>query len=244
MSDLANLVLGKTAVVTGASRGLGAALATLGASLGMRLALCSRGAPVLPSDENILSERLDVSHAPAVERFAQVARERFGRMDVWINNAGILEPIGPLAEVKAEDLQALIHTNVLGSLYGSQSYARLARKQGGGILLNISSGAARHAYRGWGGYCASKAAVDRFSECMALEEPQLRVHSVAPGVIETEMQECIRSQNEADFPDVERFRTMHAKGHLLSPEQAAQHLLRLAFDPAKQQDQVCVDVRP
>lgn len=235
----------KVVCITGASRGLGAGLAELGAELGMRLALCSRTRPVLPPSPRVLAVELDVRDPQAVEAFARTAWRTFGRLDLWINNAGLLEPIGPVAQVDPLAFRDLIDVNVLGAFHGSQSYARIAREQGGGILFNISSGAARKAYRGWGAYCASKAALDRLSECLALEEAGsgLRVHSVAPGVIETGMQECIRKQDEADFPDVARFHALHDQGQLATPREAAERLFRLAFDPAAKLEGVSVDVR-
>lgn len=237
---------GKVMVVTGGSRGLGAALCRLGVNAGMQVATCSRTPAPLPHSADALVQALDVADGEAVETFGRAVLVRFGRVDLWVNNAGLLAPIGPLADVSAAEFQALIDANVMGVFHGSATYARLVRKQpAGGILINISSGAGRHPYRGWSGYCASKAAVDRMSECLALEEgPKLRVHALAPGVIETGMQALIREQSATDFPDVERFRTMHAQGALLSPEQGAAGILQFAFAPDPQRiDEVCADLR-
>lgn len=244
-TPLRDLCSGKTACITGASRGLGAGLAEVAREAGMRLVLASRSPPALPPGPEVLTAELDVRDPVALDALASSAMRRFQRIDLWVNNAGLLEPIGPLAEIDPEDFACLIEVNVTGAFLGSRAYARLARDQGGGILFNISSGAARKAYRGWSAYCASKAALDRMSECLALEEGErgLRVHSVAPGVIETGMQECIRRQDAEQFPDVERFRKLKADGALLTPRQAAENLLRLAFDPDHHQEAVCVDVR-
>lgn len=235
---------GKVIVVTGASRGLGAALVELALAGGASVGACSRSqGPVSPA-ERALSQALDVTDGPAVEAFAQAVAERFGRIDLWVNNAGLLAPIGKLADVDAGAYQALIDANVMGVFHGSAAYARIARRQGGGTLINISSGAARNAYRGWSAYCASKAAVDRMSECLALEEAGgLRVHSLAPGIIETDMQGLIRAQDERDFPDVDRFRSLHAEGALLDPAEGARRILDFSLSQGGASQDVCVDLR-
>ena len=113
---------------------------------------------------------------------------------------------------------------------------------GGGVLVNISSGAGRNPYHGWGAYCAGKAAVDRMSECLALEEADsgLRVHSVAPGIIETGMQELIRATPRERFPMVDKFLKFKEDDLFSSPRFVADRLVELAFDPSKTPDEVLV----
>jgi NAD(P)-dependent dehydrogenase (short-subunit alcohol dehydrogenase family) len=236
---------GKVAVITGASRGLGAGMARVAQEMGMSLALCSRGAPALTPSDRVLCERLDVTDPSAMQAFATAAFARFEHVDLWVNNAGLLEPVGPLRDAPPEEFARLIEVNVVGVALGSRAYARMLHEHGGhGVLLNVSSGAARKPYFGWSGYCASKAAVDRMSEVIALEEAErLRVHAVAPGVVESEMQETLRAKDEATFRDVQRFRKLHEDQALQSPEGAGEKLLRLAFDPEARREEVCVDVR-
>lgn len=235
----------RVVVVTGASRGLGAGIARAAHGRGMSLVLCSRSAPVLPDGPRVLATKLDVRDAPAIDALAARAFERFGRVDLWINNAGLLEPVGPLSDVDPAALRELLEVNVLGVAHGSAAYARLLREHDQrGVLLNISSGAARKPYHGWAAYCASKAAVDRMSEVIALEEGErMRVHSVAPGVIQTGMQALLRGKDETAFRDVARFIALHEDGMLVDPEQAGHKLLELAFDPAARRDAVCIDLR-
>lgn len=235
---------GKVAVVTGAARGLGAGLARVALERGMSVALCSRSEPPFPGGDRVLTRAFDIRDADAMGEFAATAFDTFGKVDVWINNAGLLEPIGPLREVDSQALMELFNVNVLGVALGSQAYARELHARGGhGVLMNISSGAARHPYFGWSGYCASKAAVDLMSEVLAIEEEErMRVYSIAPGVIETQMQEVIRNTDERRFRDVGRFRKLHSTGKLQSPEQAAATLLDIAFNP-RAQIGVCVDIR-
>lgn len=233
----------RTAVITGASRGLGAGLAERFQAAGMRLGLCARGAPALAEGERVVARRLDVRDADALEAFARAVEARFGAIDLWVNNAGLLEPIGPLHEVEAEAARLHIEVNVLGVLFGSRAFVRHLRRRGGeGVLVNISSGAARRPYAGWSLYCAGKAAVERLTECVALEEAAegLRAHAVAPGVIDTEMQTRIRATSVERFPEVGRFVALGRDGRLNSPRFVAERILALAFDPAARRNEVCL----
>jgi benzil reductase ((S)-benzoin forming) len=236
---------GKTAVVTGASRGLGARLAEEFARRGMRLGLCARGEVVLAGRPDVVAAQLDVRDAEAVDRFCAEVVERLGPIDLWINNAGVLEPIGPLVHAPPPDWARHIEINVLGVAWGSAAYCRHRRQVGpGGTLVNISSGAGRKGYFGWSAYCAGKAAVDRMSECLALEEKAAgtRVLSVAPGLVETSMHDQIRASSPTDFPEVDRFRRVKEEGRFSSPGWVASHLLELVFDPARRVDGILVEL--
>lgn len=231
-SDLTNRV----AVITGASRGIGAGVARAFAARGLALGVCARSTPAIEGVEQgsrVVAAQVDVRDAEAVERFAREVEERLGAIDVWINNAAVLDPVGPVRDLASGDVQAHLATNVLGVLHGTGTYSRHLRRTGReGVLINVSSGAAQRPIAGWGAYCASKAALERLTEVVALEEaPRLRAHSVSPGVVDTDMQEKIRGQTPERFPDVERFRAMKREGRFSSIEHVARHLLALAFDP-------------
>jgi NAD(P)-dependent dehydrogenase (short-subunit alcohol dehydrogenase family) len=243
---------GKTAVVTGASRGIGAHLARDFAARGMRLGLCARSAPVLPGDDDdgelVVARQLDVRDAGAVEEFARAVEARFGRIDLWINNAGVLAPIAPLRRADPAEWGAHIATNVAGVFHGARAYVEHLRRLGpggrGGVLVNISSGAGRRPYAGWSAYCSGKAAVDMLSQCLAIEEEDLglRVHAVAPGIVDTHMQEQIRASSPDDFPEQPRFLQLAATDSFSSAAFVAARLLELVFDPAHLSDQVLVDL--
>ncbi len=234
---------GRTAVVTGASRGLGAALAEDFAKRGMRLGLCSRSAPVLPSGEDVVASRVDVRDEAAVLAFTREVEDRFGAIDLWINNAGVLEPIKPLRDVTLSEFRDHIDVNLVGLFLCTRAYVHHVRRRGGeGVLVNISSGAAWHGYAGWSAYCAGKAGVDRLTECVQLEEEGtgLRAYAVAPGVIDTDMQALIRQCSPEEFPEVERFREMKRDDSFNTPGFVARHLLAIAFDPAARPAEVTV----
>jgi len=236
-------VAGRTAVITGASRGLGAGLAGAFRERGLRLGLCARSAPVLADAPDVLAARLDVRDPAAVAAFAADVEARFGAIDLWINNAGLLEPIAPVRDVEPAAARAHLEVNVLGVLLGTQAFVRHLRRRGGeGVLVNISSGAAQRPYAGWSVYCAGKAAVERLTECVALEEAAqgLRAYAVAPGVIDTDMQALIRATPAARFPDAPRFVERKRENRFNTPRFVAGHLLAIAFDPAARPAEVCV----
>jgi len=232
---------GRTAVVTGASRGIGAVLAREFHSRGMNLGLCSRSAPEIPSGETVLASRFDVRDEVSTDAFTDELEKRFGKIDLWINNAGVLDPVKPVRDIDTAEFGEHIAINLTGVFIGTRSYIQHVRRRGeGGVLINISSGAAWSGYAGWSAYCAGKAGVDRLTECVALEEAEsgLRAHAVAPGVIDTDMQARIRSCTAEQFPAVERFIEMKRDESFNSAEYVARELLAIAFDPDRKTDEV------
>ena len=240
-----NDLIDRVAVITGASRGLGAGLAGAFCAHGLAVAGCARTAPALVGGARTLSSAVDVTDAGAVDAFCAKVVDHFGRIDLWINNAGLLAPIGPVAALDPAAVAKHLDVNINGVFNGSRAFIRHVRtREGGGVLINISSGAARSAYAGWAAYCAGKAAVDRLSECIALEERAhgLRVHSVAPGIIDTDMQALIRDCDRERFPMVDKFLDLKARDAFSTPEFIAERLLELAFDPAAATEEVLISL--
>jgi NAD(P)-dependent dehydrogenase (short-subunit alcohol dehydrogenase family) len=225
---------GRTAVITGASRGLGAGLARHFAGKGMRLALCARGELPLPGGADVVAERFDIRDETALDTFVANAAARLGAIDLWINNAGLLAPIAPVRDVSAAAFREHLDVTLTGAFLGTRAYIRHVRAhQRGGVLINVSSGAATKAYEGWGAYCAAKAGLLHLTNCVAAEERDsgLRAYSVAPGVVDTAMQQLIRAATPEQFPQVERFKDLKRNDGFNSPEFVAEHLLSVAFDP-------------
>jgi NAD(P)-dependent dehydrogenase (short-subunit alcohol dehydrogenase family) len=223
------------AVVTGASRGIGAGLADSFASHGFRLGLCARTEPGIPDGGDALAAPLDVTDPVAVDRFAEAVIARFGRIDLWVNNAALLGPIGSLVDLDPVELERHMATNVLGVLHGSAAFARhLRTRTGGGSLVNLSSGAATTPYRGWAAYCASKAAVEMVTQVVGLEEQAtgLRAYAVSPGVVDTDMQASIRATPASRFPDVGRFLALRDDGAFASTDWVARCILQRCWDRA------------
>ena len=234
---------GRTVVITGASRGIGAAIAETAAARGTALGLCARTEPVLAGGDRVVAEQVDVTDEKAMVAFAEHVEQRFGAIDLWINNAGVLSPIAPLRDVGVEEFRRHIDVNLVGVFIGMRIYIEHRRRHGGGgVLVNISSGAAHSPYAGWAAYCAGKAGVERMTEVAGVEEAEtkLRVHAVAPGVVDTEMQTLIRDCSPDRFPDVAAFQEMKREGRFNSGEYVAREILALAFDPDRHTDEVSV----
>jgi benzil reductase ((S)-benzoin forming) len=238
-------VTGRVAVVTGASRGLGAGLAVHFAASGMHLGLCARHRPRLVartrptaqggrivSSEAPLLAAVDVTDREALAGFADTVIARFGRIDLWVNNAGLLGPIEPLALAEGSEIARVIEVNVIGVANGSSVFAAHVRgRPGRGVLVNISSGAATKAYEGWAAYCASKAAVEQLTRVVALEEARhdLSAYAVSPGIVDTDMQATIRASDPGSFPERDRFRRFAELQQFNTPGWVADAILRLAF---------------
>ena len=147
-----------------------------------------------------------------------------------INNAGVIPRIGPLSQADAADLAHALRVGLeapmqlSAAFLGSTEHWPVPRK-----VLNISSGLGRRAMASQAGYCAAKAGMDHFTRCLALEEALkphgARVCSLAPGVIDTDMQVQLRGAKGEDFPDLANFRQLQASGMLSSPEDAAARVL-------------------
>jgi NAD(P)-dependent dehydrogenase (short-subunit alcohol dehydrogenase family) len=223
------------AVVTGASRGIGAGLAAHFAGRGLRLGLCARTTPEPPPGGESVVAAVDVIDAAGVDRFCDAVVERFGRIDLWVNNAGVVDPVGPLAAAEPAGLDRNVATNVSGVMHGTAAFARHVRaRPGTGSLVNLSSGAATSPYRGWAAYCASKAAVEMLTDVVGLEEEDagLLAYAVAPGVVDTDMQALIRAMPSDRFPDVARFRLIHDQGAFSTPAWVGACILERCLDPA------------
>ena len=211
-------------VVTGASKGLGRGLVQAFRAAGHRVAACARTEP----DVGDLTASVDVTDGPAVHAFARRVATELGPIRLWISNAGVLDPIVRARDLDPDDLRHALEVNLVAVLHGAQAFLATGPAPDS-TLVNITSGAAQRGYAGWAAYCASKAGVDRLSEVLALEEPDLRVHAVAPGIVDTGMQATIRAQSPDVFPQVERFRGFKADDAFNSPGWVAEQLRDIAF---------------
>jgi NAD(P)-dependent dehydrogenase (short-subunit alcohol dehydrogenase family) len=182
-----------TALVTGASRGLGRALATALNARGWRLVVDGRDASQLaatafPHPELVTALAGDVAD-PAHR--AALAAAAGSRLDLLVDNASDLgpSPLVPLATLPADELERILRVNTVAPLALVQLVLPALRAAGGRVL-NVSSDAAVEAYEGWGGYGASKAALDQLTAVLAVENPELRVYAVDPGDMRTDMHQA------------------------------------------------------
>ncbi len=223
---------GHVIVITGASRGLGAGMAEWFAAHGARLGLCARNEPTAPAGAAAVTAAVDVTDAGAVDAFADRVAAELGTPSMWVNNAGILEPVVAQRDLTWQALTGHFAVNVGGVLHGTQSFLRLLRAAGRtGHLVNIGSGASLSGRAGWSAYCAGKAAVDRLTETVAIEEADLltAAWSVAPGLVDTAMQELIRSMDESQLPSVEWFREQKRAGTMTRPSWVAENVAGWAY---------------
>jgi NAD(P)-dependent dehydrogenase (short-subunit alcohol dehydrogenase family) len=197
-----------TAIVTGASRGLGLALARALARRGRRLVIDARGAEALEAVRAELAKLTDViavsgDVADAGHRRALV--DAAGpSVDLLVNNASLLgpSPQPPLAEYPLEVLERVYAVNVLAPLALVQLVLPLLGEDG--RIVNVTSDAGVEAYEGWGGYGSSKAALDQLGAVLAAERPGLRVYTVDPGDMRTQMhQEAFPGEDISDRPPPE-----------------------------------------
>lgn len=194
--DWKEAVRGKAVLITGPGRGIGAATARLFAAHGARLGLAGRPGAALDA---IAAETGGLALACDVADSAQVAAavasmvERFGMLDVLINNAGVIDPIAPLDTVDPADWGRQIDVNLKGVFHGMRAALPVMQRAGGGTILTVGSGAAYNALEGWSGYCASKAGAIMLTRAAHLEAGDtVRVLSLSPGTVATDMQAAIR----------------------------------------------------
>jgi NAD(P)-dependent dehydrogenase (short-subunit alcohol dehydrogenase family) len=239
------------AVVTGHSRGLGAAIATHLLSHRVRVLGVARrsNADLAGRHGAALTEvQLDLADAAALDRWLHGdALELFlGRAPsaLLVNNAGIVQPTGPLDTQDIATVARAVAVNVSAPLMLSAAFVVATRGARDRRILHISSGAGRNAYAGWSVYCATKAALDHHARAVALDRtPGLRVSSVAPGVIDTDMQAEVRATTDDKLPGRRRFVEMKREGRLLSPDLAGRAVVEFLLSDAFGREPVA-DVRP
>lgn len=229
----------KLNIVTGASRGLGRSIADQLLARGERVLAISRAG--LPLDNPLLeSWQQDLAEPQAAaERLAAWLNAQSAESVTsvtLINNAAVVPQIAPLSGLRAEDLRISLVVGLEAPIQLTRVF--LAATQGWACprkVLNISSGLGRRAMASQAPYCTVKAGLDHFSRCVALDEALVpngaKVVSLAPGVIDTDMQVQLRGAAASDFPDRDAFVKMKATGSLWSPAEAAAKVLAYLARP-------------
>jgi NAD(P)-dependent dehydrogenase (short-subunit alcohol dehydrogenase family) len=172
----------------------------------------------------------DISQPSTARTLVSTSLATFGRIDSVINNAGVLQPLAPIAASDPEDWARNLAINLSGPyllIREALPYLRAVH----GRVINVSSGAAVKATAGWSAYCASKAALNHLTAVLATEEPMVTSIAFRPGVVDTAMQATIRAEGEAGMnsADHQRFLSYFAEDQLMSPELPGTALAVLAL---------------
>jgi len=233
----------KVAIVTGGGRGIGRATTLALAEAGAAVVVVARStrtieavaAEIRARGGQALAIPADVSDPAAVDLMVLQTLRASGRIDLLINNAGVLAPIGMTWEVPPFVWQRNVNVNLGGVFLCAHAvlpHMLNQEPQGGlrGKIINVSSGAATHPVPGWSAYCAAKAGVDQFTRVLAAEvEPYgITINSAYPGVMNTQMQTENRHTSPDHFPERQRFERHDQMGQLRPPEEVARFLLWLA----------------
>ncbi len=194
---------GKTALVTGASRGIGEASARCLAKYGAAVVLAARSTAdieriageIVAAGGKAAAIACDVSDYADVTSAVDLAISEFGGIDVLVNNAGVIEPVSRIEESNPDEWRKVIDINVNGVYHGMRAVSPHMLKKGSGTIVNISSGAATGALEGWSHYCSSKAAVLSLTKCGHKEfgDKGVRVVGLSPGTVATGMQVAIKA---------------------------------------------------
>lgn len=195
---------GKTALITGASAGIGASAARQLAAQGANVVLMARSAEKLTVLADEINANKDggqavispgnVAHWAYVKAAADQCCGAFGGVDILVNNAGLIDPIARLEDSDPQAWSTVVDVNLKGVYYGVRACLPIMKEAGGGTIINISSGAATGALEGWSHYCSTKAAVLSLTKCIHKEEAEngIRVIGLSPGTVATEMQVSIK----------------------------------------------------
>lgn len=196
MTDL-NL---KTVMITGASRGIGEAAARLFAAQGANVVLLARGTASIDQiakeiGENALAIACDVSDFASLNAAVARATETFGGVDILINNAGAIDPIGRMDSTDLDAWSRTIDINLKGVFYGMRAVLPGMLAKGGGTVISVSSGAAHGPVEGWSAYCSSKAGAAMLTRNLDKEyaDQGIRAMGLSPGTVATQMQRDIKA---------------------------------------------------
>jgi NAD(P)-dependent dehydrogenase (short-subunit alcohol dehydrogenase family) len=192
-------LLKKHAIITGASKGLGKALALRFANEGAFVAICSRNQAELDEvkqeivaaspDIHVIAQACDIADAAQVESFVQSVTDEFGTVDVLINNAGMLGARVPVAEYPTEEWEWVVQTNLNGNFYVTRLVIPGMIKQKSGTIINVNSTVGKTGRAKWGAYAASNFAIEGLTQVLAeeLKPHNITVNSVNPGSIATDL---------------------------------------------------------
>ena len=226
-------------IITGASKGLGEGIAKALLSTGNHLICISRTESEYLKTEsakkNIKCDQIlfDLSYTMDIDALMTKVFELMpvdtARSITLVNNAGVIKPIGPLEDCDSDEIETHMKINFIAPMllckeFINNSKAYKCEKR----IINISSGAAKNPYFGWSSYCSAKAGIDMLTKVIGTEQESseypVKIMSIAPGIIETDMQTIIRSTSEEQFPLRQKFIELKESGKLVKPIDAGQKI--------------------
>ncbi len=231
--------------ITGTSRGIGKALAEKALEKGFKVFGISRKRSI--NHTNYQHFTVDLSDLEQLNSFVFPAIEEAKKI-VLVNNAGVLGQVAPMGRVENTELYKVFRVNTIAVSYLMNLFIKkYENNPAEKTILNVSSGAGRHVIESWSAYCASKSAMDMLSQVCDFEQKKyftypVRVFSVAPGIVDTAMQDEIRKVSEDNFKDVNRFKNYKATNALSSPQSVAADLFKI-IDFPENISEVILDVR-
>jgi NADP-dependent 3-hydroxy acid dehydrogenase YdfG len=195
----------KIVLITGASSGIGVGIAKEVAAAGATVVLGARrtdrlenvASRIRDAGGKVMTRRLDVTDRADMAAFAEAARQEFGRVDVIVNNAGVM-PLSPMASMKVDEWDRMVDVNIKGVLYGIAAVLPEMTSRGSGHVINIASIGALQVVPTAAVYCATKFAVRAISDGLRQEQDKIRVTCIHPGVVESELADTITDPVAAD----------------------------------------------
>lgn len=237
----------KVALITGSSYGLGKAAAVLFAGEGARVVVVGRTqakgedvvAQIQAGGGEALFAKADVSQSAEVQRLIPAAVDAFGRIDILVNNAGVQPRSGPLAEQTEEDWDRVVDTNLKGYFLLMKYTLPQMVKQGGGVIVNVSSAQGLVGVPNISPYAATKGGIITITKTAAIEYARhnIRINCVAPGMIRTPMLENMVANLPADSVEAQAMTELATQliplGRIAEPEEIAPAILFLASDESR-----------
>ena len=242
-----------TYVVTGASRGLGKSISTQLAKTGVKVVLLARDSENLNATEELVKGDSPESFAVAcnlanvsdIQAAIEIICSGCERIDGIIHNAGVINPVIPASMAESEEWNQNLQVNLLSVQQLTKGLIPLMGGDKQSRITTISSGASLRPVQSWSAYCVAKAGLDMWTRCIAseLEAKNISAIAIAPGIVDTGMQEDIRASDPENFPDHSNFVSYHSDGMLVDAEMVASKLMPLITNHEMSQTGERFDVR-
>lgn len=243
----------KTFLVTGASKGIGLELSLSLATSGINVILLARDTPMLEQSRDMVQLTLpsvssivcDLADNQSIDTAIVELKNNFQKIDGIVHNAGMISPIMPMSKAPSDAWAENIQVNLIGVQRLTKGIYSLMQASEHCRVTTISSGASLRPLESWSSYCVAKAGQDMWARCLAEEGKKdgITAISIAPGIVNTDMQKEIRSADSEDFPSLSSFVGYYENGDLSDAKDVANKLLPLITKHTNEQSGQRFDVR-